>query len=353
MKVLISRRSTVPLHTGSFVHDWIPYCQELGLGCEVVDLLAVDNAIELVQQYDILLWHVDNYNYADMLEARSILYSAAQMGVSTYPSFHDVWHFDDKVAEMYVLQAVGAPIPRSHVFYDMEHLRRSLANKTLDFPIVAKLRTGSGSHNVKLLQDKESLLTYAQQMFAEGFSPAPKALYKASSHLRSAKTWKSFVAKLKRLPEFIRTRRRAGEFPNERGYVYLQEFIPTDGYDIRVVVVNGKLTSFYRPVRSFDFRASGGGTFLYDQSLLTPELIEVAFVVAERLQLQSICYDFVINKDTQEFSIIEMSYASPRGLMEGAGGYFDRQGTWHTEPLNIAKEVLRGLLARRGEKIQE
>lgn len=343
----------MPLHSSNYAHEWIPYCEALGLDYDVVDLLAVDNAIDLVRGYDILLWHFDNYDYAEMLEARSILYSAAHMGVSTFPCFSDVWHFDDKVAEMYALQAVGAPIPRSHVFYDMEHLRRSLANKTLDFPIVAKLRTGSGSHNVKLLRDEESLLTYAQQMFAEGFNPAPKALYKASSHLRSAKSWKSFVAKLKRLPEFIRTRRRAGEFPNERGYVYLQEFVPNDGFDLKVVVLGNKITGLYRPIRSHDFRASGGGAVAYDNNLLSSELREDLFRIADALGVQSIGYDVVINKDSGQAYVIEISYGFSAQAIEGAGGYFDRQGVWHSEPLNTPKEILNNLLARQREKIQE
>ena len=92
----------------------------------------------------------------------------------------------------------------------------------------------------------------------KGYDPAPSLLYKTTSNVRSSHDWKTFKAKAKRIPEFLRVLSSAKKFPNERGYVYLQEFVPNDGYDMKVVVVGDKLSGFYRPVRTHDFRASGG-----------------------------------------------------------------------------------------------
>lgn len=353
MKVLISRRSTGPLHSSNYAHEWIPYCEALGLDYDVVDLLAVDKAIDLVRGYDILLWHFDNYDYAEMLEARSILYSAAHIGVATFPSFYEAWHFDDKIAQMYLLDAVRAPMPRSYVYYDQASYSEAVQAGAIPVPIVAKLRTGSGSNNVRMLRSQDELLAYGKQMFGRGYDPSPKILLKTVSNIRTTYSWKTFVTKFKRIPEFLRTLGRAKEFHNERGYVYLQEFVPNDGFDMRVLVVGDKVSSCYRPVRKGDFRASGAGVFLYDQSLMTPELIDSAFAIADALQSQCVGYDVVFDNQTGAFYFVEISLGMNQKSIEGAGGYFDRQGTWHNEPLNTPKEILKNLLARRGEKVQE
>lgn len=344
MKILICKRENVLLHSTNWTQQWITAAEIMGLDYHTVDLLFVDNAIEIVREYDILLWHFDNYCYEEMLQARSILYSALQMGLKVFPGFSEAWHFDDKIAEMYALQACQAPIPRSWVFYSLDQVTQAMKNGVITFPKVAKLRTGAGSHNVKLIQSEAELRTYARRMFAKGFDPAPSLLYKTSSNIRSSHNWKTFVAKLKRVPEFLRNLKRAKQFPRERGYVYLQEFIPNDGFDIKVVVIGDKLTGLHRPIRSYDFRASGGGEVLYDKSLFSQELINTAFSTADKLQMKCVGFDFIIDNRTNKPIIVEMSYGFSSSAVEGMGGYFDRDGTWYNKPVNAPMEILSNLL---------
>ena len=149
MKVLVNQRPGL-LHSTSWNMPWIQYLKDNHIEFDTIDLFAV-NTIEMLRNYDCLLWHFGNYRYQDMLEARSILYSAKKLGLKVFPDFNDAWHFDDKVAEMYALQTVNAPIPKSWVYYDINTLKNALKQNELPFPIVAKLRTGSGSHNVKMI----------------------------------------------------------------------------------------------------------------------------------------------------------------------------------------------------------
>ena len=117
MKIAIFKEKGVIPHSTTWTNPWEEYCNEEGLDYELVDLYKTD-AVEKLKEFDVLLWHFGQYRYADMLEARSILYVAKNLGLKVFPDFNDSWHFDDKVAEMYALQAVGAPIPASKVFYD-------------------------------------------------------------------------------------------------------------------------------------------------------------------------------------------------------------------------------------------
>lgn len=343
MKVLINQQPG-QLHSTSWVNPWVDYLKENDILYDKADLFAVD-AIEVIEKYDVLLWHFGQYEWSDMLEARSILYSAKMMGLKVFPDFNDAWHFDDKVAEMYALQAVGAPIPKSQVYYEMATLKHALEEGKIDFPIVAKLRTGSGSHNVKLIQNKAQLLHYARSMFGRGFNPAPSLLYKTSSNIRSSHDKATFMAKLKRAPEFLRTRRGAKRFPHEKGYVYLQEFIPSDGYDMKIVVVGDKLSGLYRPIRSHDFRASGGGEVLYDKEKFSENIIRSAFAAADAIGFKCVGFDYVVDNRTGEGKIVEMSYGFSHTAVMGMGGWFDRDCNWHEGALNAPAELLKNLLA--------
>lgn len=344
MKVLINQRPG-PQHSSIWNNPWEDYLKANGIQYDKVDLFAVD-AIETLKNYDVLLWHFGQYSWTDMLETRSILYSAKILGLKVFPDFNDAWHFDDKVAEMYALQAVGAPIPQSKVFYSMSVLKRAVENGDVSYPVVAKLRTGSGSHNVKLIKTESQLLRYAKRMFGRGYKPAPSLLYKTSSNIRSSHNKASFLAKLKRAPEFLRTRRGAKKFPNEKGYVYLQEFIPSDGYDMKVVVVGDKLSGLYRPIRSHDFRASGGGEVLYNKELFTENIIRSAFATADAIGFKCVGFDYVVDNRTGEGKIVEMSYGFSHTAVMGMGGWFDRDCQWHEGALNAPKELLKNLLEK-------
>lgn len=343
MKVLINQQPG-PQHSTLWVNPWEEYLKENNIPYEKVDLFGVD-AVETLKKYDVFLWHFGQYRWLDMLEARSILYTAKMMGLKVFPDFNDAWHFDDKVAEMYALQAVGAPIPKSQVYYEMATLKHALEEGKIDFPIVAKLRTGSGSHNVKLIHNKAQLLHYARRMFGRGYYPAPSLLYKTTSNIRSSHDKATFLAKLKRAPEFLRTRRNAKKFPNEKGYVYLQEFIPSDGYDMKVVVVGDKLSGLYRPIRSHDFRASGGGEVLYNKELFTPNIIRSAFAAADAIGFKCVGFDYVVDNRTGDGKIVEMSYGFSHTAVMGMGGWFDRDCNWHEGALNAPAELLKNLLS--------
>lgn len=343
MRVLIHQKQEKHIHSTTWVFPWEEYCIKHNILYDKVDLLSV-NAIEVLKKYDVLLWHFGQYRWEDMLEARSILYSAKKMGLKVFPDFNEAWHFDDKIAEMYALQSVGAPIPDSQVFYRMDTLKDAYSRGEIKFPIVAKLRTGSGSHNVKLIKNKSLLFRYARRMFGRGYNPAPSLFYKTSSNIRSSHDKATFMAKLKRAPEFLRVLKEAKKFNNEKGYVYLQEFIPNDGFDMKVVVVGNKLSGLHRPVRSHDFRASGGGEVMYDKSLFTEDLIESAFAAADALGVQCIGFDYVINKETGKGVIVEMSYGFSHTAVMGMKGWFDRDCQWHDGSLNAPEEIIRNII---------
>jgi glutathione synthase/RimK-type ligase-like ATP-grasp enzyme len=344
MKIAIHQNKKKFDHSTGWDRVWIKYCKENQISYEIVDCFQLD-IINRLKGFDCLLWHFSNYSYSDMLFARSILYSAKQMGLKVFPDFNEAWHFDDKIAETYVLQAINAPIPQSYVFHLYDDVKQWV--KSYDnFPIVAKLKSGSGAHNVKLLYSKQDVLQYAKRMFGNGYNPSPSIFNKAKSNYNSSKGNKDLMmARIRRIPEFYRTWKNARQFPNEKGYCFFQEFVPNDGYDLKIVVVGDKLGFIGRRVRKNDFRASGGGDIYHDNSLVTKDIIDSAFSISDKLDFQCIGFDYVFDNVEKKGKIVEMSYGFAHTLSEN--GYFDRVEIWHDEPLNAPEEIIKNILDKR------
>ncbi len=339
--IAICKNDRIFNHSGNWNKTFIKCCQEMGIPYEEFDCYKPD-VIEKLPKYSILIWSIQNYVLSDLLESRSILRIAEQKGLKVFPDINTSWHFDDKVAEMYAFQAVGAPIPKSWVFYLLDDCISWLFNEA-KYPLVAKLRCGSGSNNVKLLKTRDHALKYAKRMFSRGFDPSPSLFYKAYSKAQSSRDWKMAVSRIKKIPEFFNTRRHAKQMPREKGYCYFQEFIQNDGFDIKVVVVGDKLSFLERHTRKGEFRASGGGDIFYDKQLVTEQIIKSAFEVADAIGMQCVGFDYVVDNKIGKGIIIEMCYGFDWEAILQSGGYFSRDCVWHEKPLNVPKEIINNL----------
>jgi len=350
LKIAICKKDEMFNHSEGWGKWWLDYCQNEGLDFQVIDPYRFD-IIDSLTEFDILLWHPSNYVLADMIESRSILYTAQRMGLSVFPDFKTAWHFDDKIAQSYLLQSVNAPVPQSWVFYLMKECI-DWVEKEAEFPIIAKLKSGSGSNNVRMLSSKIEALTYAKRMFGRGFSPAPSLVYKAKSKWQSTHDWETFTSRVKRIPEFLHTLSRAKQFPNEHGYAYFQELIPNDGYDLKVVVIGEKICGFSRKSRKGDFRASGGGDIIYDNSLVTKQVRDSALEVSKTLGFQCMGFDYVVDNRTGKGLIVEMCYGFSNDALLATRGYWDSKGEWHSEPLNAPVEILQNMILEKNKQTQ-
>ncbi|WP_027375716.1 ATP-grasp domain-containing protein [Kaistella palustris] len=344
MNVAILFDQKEKLHSTHWTLQWIDYCENNNIEFSIVNPYQ-NGVIKLLLDFDLVLWHYSNYSFKDMLMAQNVLFTLHDRGVAVFPSFKDSWHFDDKVAETYLLESVDAPIPKSFYYYSLESLEEDMSKNKHSFPIIAKLRNGSGSHNVKLIQNKKELLNYGKKMFSSGLDSAPSLLYKTSSNVKSAKNLKTFISRAKRIPEFLNSLANAKKFSVERGYVYLQEFIPNDGYDLKIVVIGDKLSFIGRNIRKGEFRASGGGSAFYHKSFVTKNVIDSAFKTSEKLGFNCMGYDYVVNAKTGEGIIVEISFGFSHDALLQANGYFNRDGSWHGEPLNAPKELLKNMIS--------
>ena len=117
---------------------WIQTCIDLQVPYKIVDCYAND-ILRQLEGCNALLWHHSHSHPKDILFAKQLLFSLEQSGIKVFPDFKTCWHFDDKVGQKYLLEAIKAPIVPSYVFYD-KVMAHQWVNET-DFPKVFKFST--------------------------------------------------------------------------------------------------------------------------------------------------------------------------------------------------------------------
>ena len=103
-------------HSTSWSHAWLDYCQDKNIPHCLIDWREY-NAYKKLVKYDIVLWHISHYSHEEMIFARNILNSLKAAGCRVYPDNSDADHFDDKIAQSYLLDALGLPTPTNYVLH--------------------------------------------------------------------------------------------------------------------------------------------------------------------------------------------------------------------------------------------
>src|SRR5690606_31787781 len=163
----------------------------------------------------------------------------------------------DKVGQKYLLECVGAPLVPSYVFYEKERALEWI-NST-KFPKVFKLRGGAGSANVSLVKTKRAAINKVNQSFGKGFPQFDGKNYFLDKLNKYNSGRVGFHQIMKAFGRMLIGTKYSRMIGPEKGYVYFQEFIPNNKFDIRVIIVGNKAFAVKRMVRVNDFRASGSG----------------------------------------------------------------------------------------------
>lgn len=322
-----------------FSSKWIEYCEKYQIDYKVVSCYDND-IIEQIEDCEALMWHFSQSNPKDILFAKQLIFALQSTGKKVFPDFYTTWHFDDKVGQKYLLEAAGAPFVPSYVFYDKQEALNWV--RDADFPKVFKLRRGAGSAHVKLANSENEAKILIHKAFSRGFSQYDKAqnLKDRWYQYRNNKTGLWNVAK--GLLRFAKTTEFARVAGPERGYIYFQDFIPGNEFDIRVIVIAGKAFAIKRLVREDDFRASGSGHVLYERHNFDEETIRLSFEVAEKVNSQCLAMDYIFH-DGQPM-IVELSYGFIKEVYYDCEGYWDRNLNWHGGPFDAQGWMIESLL---------
>jgi glutathione synthase/RimK-type ligase-like ATP-grasp enzyme len=276
------------------------------------------------------------------LISRSILFSIEKSGIRVFPNYNTFWHFDDKISQKYIFEALNIPHAPMHVFFDKPSATRWLSSAT--FPLVFKLRGGAGSSNVFLLRNKNEAYHYLKKMFSKGIKPLRPAFHDFKTKMKNHTNKKDWVETIKRLPVTIKNIILINsEMPWERNYFLVQEFLPGNTFDTRVTIIGNKAFTFRRFNRSNDFKASGSGNIDYTQEKIDKRAILLSFQTAQKLGSQSMAFDIIFNQENKPV-ILEMSYAYMPEAVYFTGGYWDLSLVFHNEPLWPEEVIIKQVL---------
>ena len=318
--------SIIAIHSNpiSYSEKWINYCKNHDIPYKLVNCYS-NTIIEDLKDCDILMWHFNHKDSRDSLVAKQLLSALEVSGKIIFPNIYSFWHFDDKVAQKYLLESIGAPLVKSYVFYEKDSAVAWAKNNS--FPKVFKLRRGSSSANVRLIKSKKDALKIINKAFGRGFLQN-EPISGLKERWRLYRLGKSnFFDLIEGVGRFFIKTKFEKTVGRERGYAYFQDFIENCTFDIRATVIKDKCYTFKRHTRAGDFRASGSHIEDFSPEGVPIEVVETAFKICKALKLRTVAFDFLITRENQPL-LTELCYAF--GWDEGdIKGFWDSDLLWH------------------------
>lgn len=310
-----------------FVKKWVEYCEQENIAYKLIDVYAND-AIEQLRDCDAFMWHTDHLSRKDYQVAKRLLTAVEHSGKICFPSIYENWHYDDKIAQKYLLEAIDAPLIPSYVFYEEQEALKWASNTS--WPKVFKLTGGAGSSNVKLIQNEKEARKIIRRSFRKGFIAFDQRKYFLEETFSKYRQHKSLWRLLKSFRHLLKPLNKSWVNHIEKDYAYFQDFMPKNEYDMRIIVIDqNKVFGYKRFNRKNDFKASGSGNFEF----FTPEniddnVLKIALKTSVALKMNSIAYDFVYDAQKNPV-IIEVTYAYGTKGANKAPGYWDENLDWH------------------------
>lgn len=215
-----------------------------------------------------------------------------------YPSANDLFLYEDKRLESYLSRFFGIDFVKTYVSHDKEDALHLVENFT--YPIISKVVPSSASIGVELIQSKRQ---------------AKKIIRKAFSN---------------------NGRKTHVVYYRQKNYVYFQDYIKSDGYDIRIAVVGDRVFGFYRLIPSGDFRASG----MHHEEMkdLPAEAMKIARKVYKLFNSPQLIIDLLHGADGKFYineisPLCQMSTQAQLKVDGVPGAYvFDADEDYHFEP---------------------
>jgi glutathione synthase/RimK-type ligase-like ATP-grasp enzyme len=308
----------------SYSDRWLALAADAGIQTRIVDASRPD-VFEQLAGCDGFMWRF-GYRPPERLSATRILASVEHvLRIPVFPSWKSAWHFEDKIAQYYLLQAAGLPLPKTWLFWEKNAALTFL--RSASFPLVMKLANGYRSGNVRLLRSAEEGEYWIEQLFGPGvwsLGPTPRTSRPRELLRRAGAAARALAGVTTPFPSL--------RSELQRGYFYAQEFLPGNDFDTRVTVIGNRAFAYRRMNRPNDFRASGSGRPNWDSSEIDSQLVRLAFLTARRLETQSVAIDGM--RRGEERVLGEVSYTYVSWMVRECPGHWTLRGDPETGELD-------------------
>jgi hypothetical protein len=301
-----------------------------GIATRVVDVYEQDLAGQL-RGCDGFMWWFAHLPEIRQTGKRVLLAIEHGMRIATFPDWSTIWHFDDKIAQTYLLDAAGVPMPPTWIFWNRTQALEFA--RSASYPIVLKLAGGIVSENVRLVRSEAEARFWIEQLFGSGLTqltgwPVP------GFRLR----WRRRMGRAVRALLGRETAPLSRRIELQRGYVLFQQFQPDNAFDTRVTVIGDRAFAFRRFNRPDDFRASGSGRIDWNPDAINRAAVDLAIRTARRLRAQSLAVD-VLHAPDGSLVINEISYYYEGWAVEACPGHWSSDGRWHAGQMAPADAI--------------
>ncbi len=259
-----------------------------------------NNWLEIAENFDVIVGVISNAVY-DLTEIRKKYFILETiLKKACYPSMRNIFLYEDKELEAEISKIFNFPFVKTYISHNKIDALQLIDNLT--YPFVSKVSPSSASVGVELVSSKKQ----ARKIVKHAFSQNGRKVHVVYSR--------------------------------QKNYVYFQDYIPNDGYDIRVIVVGNMVFGFYRKVLKGDFRASG--MHQEEKRSLPEEAMRIARKVNNVIKSPQLVVDMMYGKDgffyINELSpIVQMSTLDQLRVNDIPGAYvFDNNDTYHFEAGN-------------------
>lgn len=285
----------------SYSGRWIERARSDGIQVKVID--AFKEPVTSISDCDGFMWRPSPSAYSRLYAKRLLPAIEHGLAIPTFPDWRTLWHFEDKIAQHYLLTFANIPAPSTFVAWDRAQALEFA--ETTAYPFVLKLASGFQSANVRLIKDRDEAKYFVDQLFGPGVTGLGYG--PASSSRR-------FLRRLRMAGDSLagrshpNTPSRASEL--QHGYFYAQEFLPRNDFDVRITVIGNRAFGFRRFNRTDDFRASGSGKIDWDPAAIPEDMLRLAFRTSRILGAQTVAIDGLRKESQPVVSELTLTYAS-------------------------------------------
>lgn len=211
---------------------WEISCTKANINFEVIDLTSWD-WYEQIKQSDsdiFLLKPPGETNKFKQLYDERLYVVSYVMKKFVFPSFKEVYIYENKRMLSAFLKGASIPMPVTHVFYNKGEAFAFAERASI--PIVGKTNIGASGTGVKIFHSRNELKRYIRKAFGQGI----KRRLGPNRNTGNLKSWSKkafaspsyFSKKLKKYIEIYKD--------SQKGFVLLQEYTPHD-YEWRIVKI--------------------------------------------------------------------------------------------------------------------
>lgn len=288
---------------------WARYIESQGHKVKWVNVYQAD-ILEQIKGCDGFMWRWAQIGDMRQIAHRLLPVLERELGMLVFPDQNTCWHYDDKVSQSYLFDALKIPYPKTWVWFDkMDAINWA---KTAKYPLVLKLSLGASSRNVKLIKNFQEAKYYIEKLFFCGIEDIT-----SDSQNKFYKWFKKVVA-------VTLNQKKISLEDVQHHYVLFQEFVPNNSFDTRVTVIGNRAFAYRRFNRKNDFRASGSGNFDTDPTKVDQRFVRLAFKISRLLRTQSLAVD-CLWKDSRPI-ITEISYTFVNWMVRSCPGHWVLNG---------------------------